>query len=264
MDTTTYEQVQIPKETIGDDGAGSGATWNVEVTVLQRPRRRRDAAELRRAARRSRPIRASAATRRRRAQAGEDGDRRHVNVPLFINVGESMSIDTRRASTSSASGSAERAGPRARRPERANLRRRRRRCRAAARLVRRRGFLEVETPPRVFVARPGGAPRRVPRRGAEGAGALVPHHVARVPPQAVAGGGRASAHLLGWRALPAGELGPHHNPSSRWSSGTARPAAGARSPTTWRIWRRRWRHRWSAAGDVDQGQPIDLRRPGRA
>ena len=95
MDTTTYDQVQIPKETIGDSAGFMPENINVEVlffnqravgvtlpNFIEQPVVETDPG--------FRGDTATGATKPARIPTGAS-----VNVPLFINVGDVIKIDTR-------------------------------------------------------------------------------------------------------------------------------------------------------------------------
>jgi elongation factor P len=95
MDTTTYDQVQIPKSTIGDQAGFMPENTNVEVlffngravdvtlpNVIEQAVMETDPG--------FRGDTATGATKPARISTGAS-----VNVPLFINVGDVIKIDTR-------------------------------------------------------------------------------------------------------------------------------------------------------------------------
>ena len=94
MDTTTYDQVQIPKDTIGDSAASCRRTPTSRCcssTGAPSASRCRTSSSRRWWSRSRLPRR----HRDRRHQAGQISTGASVNVPLFINVGDVIKIDTR-------------------------------------------------------------------------------------------------------------------------------------------------------------------------
>ena len=104
MDTTTYDQVQIPRETVGESGELHAREHQRRGAVLQWARRGRLAAELHRAEDdRGRPG-FPRRHRHRRDQARQDLDRREHQRSRFSSTWATSSRSTRApASTSSAS-----------------------------------------------------------------------------------------------------------------------------------------------------------------
>ena len=187
MDTTTYDQVEHPEGDRRRLGGLHAREHQRRGAVLQRPRRRRLAAELHRAAGGRGRSRASAATPRRARPSPRRSRPARASTCRCSSASATSSRSTRAPASTSSASAAPRRGRRGMVAARETLEARARILRAV------RGWFEAAGVPRGRhagarpFARAGGAPRR--RAGGR---RPLADHVARVPHEAAGGGGPAA------------------------------------------------------------------------